>query len=527
MSKVQTLIKVITYQKEHPLATGREISEAIGITEQYLRKCRKDIKELSSYFLGTLLEKNEMDLLLSKLDPQNGHENIILRKLQKVHLDDKDGKIEIASSEDKTTMEYLHIALCQPKGDRTLMDFWLGYLLYDTLLLVDREGEIEYKLASSCEPVEGYSKWHVKLRDDVHWSDGKPITCDDVENTLIKNNLLFSISEIKKDGKKGVIFILNQSNPIFPSWLSSIPILPSHSADATSGPFRMRKGKSATSFQIYRNKDYHMPYQPKLDWIKFRIFSRQQSAIDAVLRKEFDLFPARSLREISQWTSVPPQSFPFDGLNYYALLINPNGQFKSKDSFQELKRAIDYGAINLCISGVLPQEHKATSHKIMENIKISYAIDSSDIEGTKLFNFMTQCLWGQNIDLIDLSRCSPEDANREIDAILTQIYFGYGYSRLRRYFHSEREDRTLGFSYPEIDSLIDQLDRTESMNERDTIGQEVVRKLQQENAIILLAPCFEYLLSNLYLVPSPKLHFLTDFIKNLPKMKVQRGKFSL
>lgn len=129
--------------------------------------------------------------------------------------------------------------------------------------------------------------------------------------------------------------------------------------------------------------------------------------------------------------------------------------------------------------------------------------------------------------MVDLSRCSSEYVSNEVDAILTQIYFGYGYSRLRRYFHSEREDKTLGFNYPDIDLLIDQLDITASMNEREAIGQEVVRKLQQEGAIILLAPCFEYVLSNLYIIPSPKLHFLSDFIKNLPKMKIQRDKFNL
>jgi hypothetical protein len=144
-----------------------------------------------------------------------------------------------------------------------------------------------------------------------------------------------------------------------------------------------------------------------------------------------------------------------------------------------------------------------------------------------IVSFIAECLGIQDVNLINLSNCSPETVREEIDVILTQVYFGYGYSRLRRYFYSKREDNVLGFNYPEIDSLIDQLDTTESMKERDAIGQKAILRLQQENAIVLLAPCFEYLLSNLYMVASTKLHFLTDFIKNLPKMKVQRGKFSL
>ena len=528
MSKVQTLLKVISYQKKHPSATGREISSAIGITEQYIRKCRKDIKELSSYLLGTLLEKNEMDLLLSKLDPQDDHERVVLDKLQKVHLGDKDGKIEIASPEDKPTTENLQIALCEPEGTRTHIDFWLKYLLYDTLLHVDRDGEIEYRLAEICEPIEEDSKWRVKLKDDIHWSNGRPITCDDVEKTLTNGNLLSEISEIKKDDDKQIIFTLNQNNPLFPYWLSRIPIFSSHFPDITNGPFLLRKSSSSMSFQVYRNKNYYIPNQPKIDWIKFEVFSRPSSAIKAVLEKEMDLFPVRSLHETNQWSSVPPQSFPFDRLNYYVLLINQKGHLKSSDNIRQFRKSIDYNAINLCISGTLPQKAKAPSHSSMgKNLKIGCCIDMPNTEMTGLVNFMTKCIGIKDTNLIDIRKCSPETVSEEIDAILMQTYFGYGYSRLRRYFHSKREDKTLGFNYPDIDSLIDQLDTIVSMKERDAMGQEIIRKLQQENAIILLAPCFEYVLSNLYIMPSPKLHFLSDFIINLPNMNVQRGKFSL
>ena len=65
-------------------------------------------------------------------------------------------------------------------------------------------------------------------------------------------------------------------------------------------------------------------------------------------------------------------------------------------------------------------------------------------------------------------------AKEAVDVILAQLYFGYGYSRLKRFFHSKGETNVLGFNYPEVDSLIDKLESTAEMKERKAIGQEVI-----------------------------------------------------
>ncbi len=116
-----------------------------------------------------------------------------------------------------------------------------------------------------------------------------------------------------------------------------------------------------------------------------------------------------------------------------------------------------------------------------------------------------------------------KDVRAEVDVVLSQFYFGYGYSRLKRFFHSKGDYNFLGFSNPEIDSLIEELCRMASVKEMETMGKIIIQKLQEENAIILLAPCVEYVLSNLYIVPSPSLASVTDFMVNLSDMTVKRG----
>ena len=78
MSKVQTLLKVIEYRDNNPEATDGDIASAVGITERYIRECKKDIQELTFHLSKPPLERNEISLVLSKLDPGVGHERVIL-----------------------------------------------------------------------------------------------------------------------------------------------------------------------------------------------------------------------------------------------------------------------------------------------------------------------------------------------------------------------------------------------------------------------------------------------------------------
>ena len=180
MSKVQTLLKVISYQKEHPFSTDAEICNNVGISERYLRECKKELSLLSSHLSKPLLERSEVDFVLSKLSMNVMHEREIYLKLQRAYIGEKDGLIRIANENDRPSMESLRIGLWTPKENRAHVDFWLTYLLNDTLFWISEEGEIDYRLAEICENTEGYKKWRLKIKKNLHFSDGKPITVYDV-----------------------------------------------------------------------------------------------------------------------------------------------------------------------------------------------------------------------------------------------------------------------------------------------------------------------------------------------------------
>lgn len=112
----------------------------------------------------------------------------------------------------------------------------LSRLLFATLSAIDYTGHPGIGLASSITPSENGKVWTVRLRDGLKWSDGEPITIDDVIFTaeLIKNPRVDSIydsnlSNVKiSKGENGEI-VFNLPSP-YADFLSALnfPILPKH-----------------------------------------------------------------------------------------------------------------------------------------------------------------------------------------------------------------------------------------------------------------------------------------------------------
>ncbi|MBQ3436553.1 hypothetical protein IJG26_01185 [Candidatus Saccharibacteria bacterium] len=147
----------------------------------------------------------------------------------------------------------------------------LSKLMFATLTTVDRSGHIGIGLAKSIRATENGKVWKIKLRDGLKWSDGEPITNEDVLFTaeLIKNPVVGSIfssnlSNVKvfenEDGE--VVFDLPTAYADFDSALN-FPLVPKHilkdtdpktliensfsTAPVTSGAFNYNAKQQATT----------------------------------------------------------------------------------------------------------------------------------------------------------------------------------------------------------------------------------------------------------------------------------------
>lgn len=112
----------------------------------------------------------------------------------------------------------------------------LSKLMFGTLVAIDYSGHPNIGLASAITPNEDGKTWTVKLRDGLVWSDGEPITIEDVVYTvkLIQNPRVDSIYDsnftnvgVSTGENNDVIFRLPFPYADFISALD-IPILPKH-----------------------------------------------------------------------------------------------------------------------------------------------------------------------------------------------------------------------------------------------------------------------------------------------------------
>ncbi len=190
-------------------------------------------------------------------------------------------------------------------------------LMYSGLFARDSRQQIVPDLASGYEVSEDKKTYTVHLRDGLKWSDGEPITADDVLLTfdLIQDPLYkspvrsqFKNFKVERVDEVTVKFTLSQASASFLPGLT-IGILPAHIwgdvpppnfalveynlKPIGSGPFMFdslkRDGASGAikEYHLVHNA-YHASRRPYLDELTLKIFPDVESAVEALKSKRID-----------------------------------------------------------------------------------------------------------------------------------------------------------------------------------------------------------------------------------------------
>ena len=186
----------------------------------------------------------------------------------------------------------------------------LSKLMFATITTVDYSGHPGNQLAKSITPSENGKRWTVTIKEGLKWSDGEPITNEDVIFTanLIKNPAVDTIYEANLSnvkvslGENGeIIFDLPTSYADFISALI-IPVVPKHvlentdpktlvenpfsNTPVTSGAFsynalQTNPGNSEKVFYLSSNPDYFKG-QPLLNSFSIHTFANKDDVIKAI-----------------------------------------------------------------------------------------------------------------------------------------------------------------------------------------------------------------------------------------------------
>ncbi|MBQ3320740.1 hypothetical protein IJG71_01245 [Candidatus Saccharibacteria bacterium] len=186
----------------------------------------------------------------------------------------------------------------------------LSRLMFATISAPDFSGHPKAQLAKSITATEGGKKWVVRLRDNLKWSDGEPITVDDVVFTtnLIKNpavNTVYSSNlarvKVSVDEENNIVFELPTAYADFISALN-IPIVPKHilgendpktimennfsNSPVTSGPFSFNAVQSNSNegekvFYLSNNENYYLG-NALLNSFAVHTYSSKDAVINAI-----------------------------------------------------------------------------------------------------------------------------------------------------------------------------------------------------------------------------------------------------
>ncbi len=526
MAKVNTLLKLIAYQKEHPQASDKEIAEGIGLSPRQVIRCRKDVNLLKHQLADSYLQPEQIQFLLSLLNSRDPDQKAIAQQLQKLMGVSYTGILRTVHPDEEAPVNRLEIGELIPTETdpsaklHPALNFWLQNLCYDPLLVYHRNGKIEGRLATACKAVKGNSQWQLTLRDDLRWSDGKPITFEEIIAAFSKSRIAPIITEIKPDGKTQLRVQLSQEEALFPLHLSGISVHPSHASQpyrVTSGPYQLKSFRpDASTFRFTQNPDYYRGGNPPIDWLTLRRFTRSPNAIKALENGTLDLLSVspHALRSFYESpTTVPCQQWPFFQDNYYVLFLNRHhGPLSEERNCRLLKEAIDYRAIDLYLrmEQVNEEGERSQSPRLPFDLQIACAAG--------VFRHLVQLI-GKSTGA---SVVNSIEMGEDTDAFLTQIFFGVGHSRLSQFFRSDGIDNFFGYANPQVDEMLSQLNQTENTATRRRIGRRVLSILQEDFAIILLAPHFQYTFSPLEIHFDDHLTDIIDLVQNMSQLTVER-----
>jgi peptide/nickel transport system substrate-binding protein len=264
----------------------------------------------------------------------------------------KGGKIRVAVGAGSTA------DTLDPAKGGSIADYVRHFMFYNRLTAIDNKLAPQMELAEAITTKDG-ALWTVKLRKDVHFHDGKPLTSADVVYSLMRHKnpataskikaVADEIDEVKATGPNELQIKLKSANVDLPALLgtSHFSIIKDGTTDfATAigtGPYKCKEFKPGVRSISVRNENYWKPGKPYLDEIEYFAIPDEAARVNALLSGDVQLINAPNPRSASSFT---PESgctlFESKTGHYTNLIMRDNlGPVKNPDFVLAMKYMMD------------------------------------------------------------------------------------------------------------------------------------------------------------------------------------------
>lgn len=269
------------------------------------------------------------------------------------------------------------------------VDIWILTNLYDTLLQPSADGmSVEPGLATAWKISDDGLSVTLTLRQGTKFSDGKPITAEDVKWSLdrardpkngIWNSMVASIGEVTVQDPATVVLKLQHADPTIIAALSTFNtgIMPKAAFEATpgatadekahafaehpvgSGPFMFDTWERGSSMRLVRNPYYWKPGEdgkplPYLDAVDFEIIPDDATRILKLQSGELDgaeFIPYARVAELKGDADLQMQLYPSTRVQFVTMNVRPkltdgsDNPLANEKVRQALNYAVDKDAI--------------------------------------------------------------------------------------------------------------------------------------------------------------------------------------
>jgi len=203
--------------------------------------------------------------------------------------------------------------LARSEGDYV----YLG-LIYEPLAMPLMDGTIQPWLAKSWTYDAASSSWTFVLDDRAKWSDGQPVTADDVKFTFdtayaldlsIGSNTKASVKSVDVVDTRTVKFTLSEPLAAFASLAGATLIMPKHIWEGVgavdkyenanpvgSGPFVLKEYKPREYMAVDKNPNYWQG-PVNVDQVIVQVFTNPEAEVMAIKSGDLDVMPDLSGNE--------------------------------------------------------------------------------------------------------------------------------------------------------------------------------------------------------------------------------------
>ena len=331
-----------------------------------------------------------------------------------------------------------------PAKGGSIADYVRHFMFYNCLTTIDTKLAPQMELAESVSSKDG-ALWTIKLRKDVRFHDGKPLTSADVVYSLLRHKnpataskakaVAEEFAEIKATGPLEVQIKLDSANADLPAMLgtSHFAIIRDGTTDFTTangtGPYKCKEFKPGMRSISVRNNEYWKPGKPYLDEIEYFSIPDEAARVNALLSGDVQLINGINPRSAPTITAATGYTlFESKTGHYTDFIMRDNlGPVKNPDFVLAMKYMLDREQIRKVAMrgyGAIGNDHPVQPgsryhfaglpQRVMDLDKAKFHLQKSGMAGATLPVVASTAATG-SVDMVQIMQLSAQKIGLNLD----------------------------------------------------------------------------------------------------------------